>query len=304
MIGAVAAILLGFLGFVHPAFDTIANFRWHFGVGSFALALIWYIFHGRVSSALIMVIAVVGIFSCYSIKNQLYIKPLEVQLITTPDTTQYSLLHLNLYYANPTPQKVFDLIKRTKPDIMAFNELSDKWKQRLNVLDRDYPYSYHCPEWTVIGGSVIYSKLPMTSDIGKCHNYAALALKDIVIEGKIVTIGSVHLRWPWPASGPRQVDELKPVLSKLGPKVLIAGDFNSTSWSWLVRRFASYGNLKIVKYSGASWMYRAFPASLAKMFGLSLDNAMVKGAITIISTRTLEPVGSDHLPLITRFTIN
>ena len=65
------------------------------------------------------------------------------------------------------------------------------------------------PEWRDIGGSIIYSRFAMSPDEGYCHTYAALALKNFVVEDKMLAIGSVHLRWPWPASGPRQLDDLQ-----------------------------------------------------------------------------------------------
>jgi len=297
--GLATAIVIGFFGFIHPALDTIANFRWHFSVALLVMAIMWFFCFGRRGSLLLAVIAIGGWVSCYSPLSHLYIQP-----SGNLGNTRYSLLQLNLYYVNQTPQKVFDLISRIKPDILTFNELSRKWKQRLTVLDSEYPFSYYCPEWTTIGGSIIYSRLPMSDKKGSCHSFASLALKDITIAGKTITIGAVHLRWPWPASGPRQVDELKPVLEQLQDNALIAGDFNSTSWTWLVRRFANYGNLNIIRYTGASWMYRTLPTSLAGLFGLSIDNAMVKGSINIHETRTLEPVGSDHLPLYIRFSVD
>lgn len=301
--GLAAAIVVSFFGFIHPSLDTIANFRWHLSVAMLVVTIMWYFCFGRLASLLMAIVAFGGWISCYSPFNQLYIQPSDYSLKSQTGKNRYSLLQLNLYYVNQTPQKVFDLISRIKPDILTFNELSRKWQKRLTALESEYPYSYHCPEWTTIGGSIIYSRLPMSDKKGSCQNYASLALKDITIEGKVITIGAAHLRWPWPASGPRQVDDLKPVLEHIPNDVLIAGDFNSTSWTWLVRRFANYGNLKIIRYTGASWMYRMLPTSLAKYFGLSIDNAMVKGNINILDMRPLEQVGSDHLPLLIRFSV-
>ncbi len=297
------AVFLGFFGFIHPALDTIANFRWHFSIILLFLALPAILFFDKRLPIALTIIALGGWVSCLMPFSQSYIQP-QPELTGQPDSREYSLFNLNLYYANPEPEKFFSLIRRINPDILTLSELSKQWNRRLKILDKEYPYSYTCPEWTVIGGSVIFSKLPMTSKKGKCHSYASLALKDLLIEGKTITIGAVHLRWPWPASGPRQVDELEMELAKLGKDALVAGDFNSTKWTWLVRRFADYGDLKIIRYTGASWMYRALPAVLAKWFGLSIDNAMVKGDIIITNAQSLKPVGSDHLPLLIRFRIN
>ena len=289
-IGLIAALVLGFLGYIHPAFDTIANFRAHLSIALLVLCLIWIFNRGRLLVLMSATVALIGVYFSTGFLP-----------VISSNSGKYSLLNLNLYFANKTPQKVFELVKRYNPDILAFTEYSQNWQQRLKSLESQYPHTYHCAEWSAIGGSVIYSRWPMSQDKEFCSYYAPLGLKEILIEGKAITIGVVHLRWPWPASGPRQVDHLKPVLKNLAPNALVVGDFNATTWTWLVRRFASYGNLKIITTIGPTWMYRLLPISLAKYIGLPIDNVMVKGNIIVDSARTLGAVGSDHLPILVEF---
>ena len=298
MAGLCALIIGGFLGFIHPALDTMANFRIHLILLLLLLATYCYRASRAIIVLVMLLITSVGFYVGFG--GNIY------GFHTEPNSSnakQYQLLQFNLYYANETPQKFIDLVHKANPDILTLNEVSRNWKTPLLALKADYPFVHHCPEWKNIGGTVIYSRFPMQSGSDYCHDYAALALKDVVIDGKTVTIGAVHLRWPWPASGPRQVDKLQSVLGRLGPDALIAGDFNSTPWTWLVRRFAKYGNLQIVSYAGASWIHRLAPTSLASSFGLALDNAMSKGNVKVINAQTLKPVGSDHLPLLVRFIV-
>jgi endonuclease/exonuclease/phosphatase (EEP) superfamily protein YafD len=223
-------------------------------------------------------------------------------VITSADRI-YSLLQLNLYYGNKTPDKVLALIGKLDPDFITLNEITGNWKRRLKVLDKGYPYRYYCPESSHIGGNVIYSRYEMTGERGYCHDYAALAYRNVKIGDKILTIGAVHLRWPWPASGPRQVDNMKRQLNRLGPSALIVGDFNSTTWTWTLRRFAYYGGLQIITGIGPTWLHKKLPVWLAQFAGFPIDNAMVKGRVVIREARSLEPVGSDHLPILIRFAI-
>jgi len=298
-IALLGALSVGFLGSIHPAFDTAANFRAHICAALVVMALIWIFKYGVKTGLLLLLVAAGGYYLTVNI-------PAGYSQRATQDISSrqlYSLLQLNLYYNNKTPQKVFALIDDVKPDIITLNEISGSWKQRLNILDKDYPYKFYCPEWANMGGSVIFSRYAIANDQGYCHEYAALALKDIQIEDKSITVGVVHLRWPWPASGPRQVDDLKKTLNQLGPTALIAGDFNSTTWTWTLRRFAHYGGLKILSGIGPTWLHQKFPAWLIAAIGFPIDNAMVKGSIAIEDVRTLEPVGSDHLPILIRFAI-
>jgi endonuclease/exonuclease/phosphatase (EEP) superfamily protein YafD len=297
--GFVVAIGFGFLGFVHPAFDTLANFRTHFSIALIVLIVICIVTYGFKWALLSLLVAIPGIISILIADGY----PLPATKLKHPSEPTYTLLHLNLFYQNHTPDKVIKLVDRLDPDIILFNEMSEQWKYQLKVLDPIYPYTYYCPEWRQIGGSKIYSRLQTTSDSEYCHSNSALALIEITIENQIVTFGSVHLRWPWPASGPRQVDQLEPVLKQLGASAIIAGDFNSVPWSWLVRRFAQYGELHIVGKIGPTWFHQLLPISWVKLLGLPIDSVMIKGKIVVTEARTLEAVGSDHLPVLVRFSI-
>ena len=297
--GLIVAIGMGYLGFVHPAFDTITNFRVHFLIALTVLISALIVSYNIKFILISLLLATSGFV--YVIASQG-----ETQVAQEPDDSNrqtYTLLHLNLYYKNASQGKVVDLIERIDPEIIFFNEMSESWKQRLKGLISSYPYTYYCPEWQQIGGNKIYSRFAMIPDSEYCHPYSAMASTDITIENHIVTLGSVHIRWPWPASGPAQVDKLRPFLNRLGHSALISGDFNSVSWSWLVRRFAQYGNLQLIDGIGPTWLFQLLPISWVKLLGLPIDHVMVKGRVKLIEARTLEAVGSDHLPVLVRFSI-
>ena len=290
---AMSGIALGFLGQLHPFFDTGANFRAHlsFALLIFTLVLIYQrrLLIGAFAAAIVFL----GFYNS------------SAMLASASNTPgKYSLLYMNVLFSNSTPQKAFALIAKLNPDIVALSEYSIEWQSRAVSLKNNYRYSFHCPEWENIGGSIIFSRWPMEEGNEYCHDYAALGLKNIILDGKKITIGAVHLRWPWPASGPRQVNKLEPALSQLSSDALIAGDFNSTTWTWLLRRFANYGNLEIFQGIGPSWIYRHFPTTLARYAGLPIDNVMSKGIVEITSATTLDPVGSDHLPLLIKFNLS
>ena len=300
MLGTFGALVFGFFGFLHPAFDTAANLRAHLAILLFVLAGIWLILTRAKYSVLIMAFAVFSLYTCTTINVGTYFTEQNSPVETSKT---YRLLSLNLFYKNPTPQKAIDLINSANADILALSEISSAWKSRLKFLDDQYAYKYYCPEWRTIGGTLIFSRFPFSGDKEYCHTYAALALVSAEIEGVKVDIGAVHTRWPWPASGPRQLRAMKPALNALDPDALIAGDFNATTWTYMVRSFAQNGKLKIVGGIGATWIYEYLPTTLAKFFGLPIDNAMVKGRVIIKEARTLDPVGSDHLPVLIDFAI-
>ncbi len=300
LIAIFGAIVLGFLGFLHPAFDTASNFRAHLSGLLFVVAIIWLTKYRKIIGVMFMVIAAVSFYSITIVGVS--VASFENRISNNQSST-YRLLSLNLFYKNSAPEKVLELIAKTNADILALSEVSDPWKERLKFLIKQYRYSFYCPEWRSRGGTIIYSRFKFSGQQEYCHSYAALALRDFEIDGVKIGIGAVHTRWPWPASGPRQVRNMKSVLQSLGPDALIAGDFNSTTWSQLVRNFASYGSLKIISGVGPTWIFELLPGALIQYLGLPIDNVMAKGKVLIKDARTLQPAGSDHLPILIDFQI-
>jgi endonuclease/exonuclease/phosphatase (EEP) superfamily protein YafD len=298
MLGLSAAIAFGFLGALHPAFDTFAHFRLHFAVGLIGLAAIWTIKCSRVPALIFAAIGFAAIVTCAP----------GLRGVATRDTpitgeTIRRLLHVNVRYDNPEPERVFAMLAQVDADIVSANEMSRFWQLELQKRLVAYPHVYHCPEWSVIGGVMIFSKFPISPGSEFCGDYASLALVEMTIDGRSVTIGSAHLRWPWPASGPRQVDALAPRLGQLGQDALIAGDFNAATWSFLFGKFARLGGLRMVDGIGPTWLHRWFPEAAIRLVGFPIDNVLASGDIGIVSARTLDPVGSDHLPVLVEFVV-
>ncbi len=293
--GTSVGILAGFLGFLHPALDTAAHFRLHLAAGLGVLALAAIGMRARKAGAAAMLLALAATASCWQ----------AFPGFSAPAAAQgklHSLLFFNMRFDNPEPGNVIDMIRRTDADLVLLTEYSRMWEPRLVALHSAYPHRYHCAEWRDVGGTMIFSRFAF--EPGYCHAYAALGLVQVDIDGAPVTIGAVHMRWPWPASGPRQLRELRPVLEGMGPDALVAGDFNATVWSDSVARFARHGELEIVPGIGPTWMISQVPASLTRFTGLPIDNVLAKGAVTIVSAKTLPPQGSDHLPILVTFIVN
>jgi endonuclease/exonuclease/phosphatase (EEP) superfamily protein YafD len=218
--------------------------------------------------------------------------------------TRYTLLQLNLRFDNARPERFMSMVDRHKPDLILVQEVSNIWEPSLAGLAGRYPYVFRCPEWLQEGGTAILSRLPIRADSGHCEDYARFA--SVVMEfGDIpVVVGNVHLRWPWPASGPRQVAAMSGTLAAIGENALVAGDFNSAPWSHTLAQFARQGDLRIHPGIGPTWLDRHFPDILRRYFGLPIDNVMSKGKVRILSSQRLGDAASDHLPILTVFEID
>ena len=160
-LGGVAGIALGFLGFIHPAFDTIAHFRWHFALLLLGLAIIGLMMKIRRAPLILLLFAIIGVWQSGA-GNRIEPLPQAVSA-EIAGAGNISLLHYNLRFDNPRMDDVLAMIAKENPDILSLNETSRNWMPRLETLNERYPYRFHCPEWNAIGGSMIFSKLPLNA---------------------------------------------------------------------------------------------------------------------------------------------
>jgi len=295
-IGGPLIALLGFLGSLHPAFDLIAHFRYHAALGCIALALLWLVIKQWRVGLSVMLIGVYA-FSAATSGLQAW------DSVHTKTAPSYSLLSFNVLYDNPNRADVVKLIEVHDPDIFIGVEMSTQWHREIRLLTKRYKNTFHCPEWKNKGGLYIFSKFAFTNAETYCHSYAALGTQQVMIEDQTITIGGVHLRWPWPGSQPKQLKALKPVLQNLDDNALVAGDFNAATWSYTISSFATNGGLRVVPNIGLTWLHRMLPSFLTRWIGLPIDNVMHKGKVSIVDAKSLPNSGSDHLPILVQFTI-
>ena len=211
--------------------------------------------------------------------------------------TVYRLLQLNLLFDNRKPEKVFSLIGRTQPDVVTFNEVSEKWMVALGTQSAVYPYRLLCPPLAILSRRPFG---PIASQ--RCYD-EILAMVAINFGGHEVTVAAMHLGWPWPYGQFQQIDDVAPVLRTLPGTVILAGDLNAAGWSVAASRVAETGQLTLVPWVGPTWSYRSLPNWLRPWIGLPIDHVFFKGNVVIHSARVQEEAGSDHLPVLIEFSV-
>jgi len=291
-------LVLGFLGWLHPAFDSMAHFRIHLAVLLAATGLILLFVRGwRVNGAIAVALGCAAFIATTGLGGRAAALADDGQ-----DAPRYRLLQLNLRFDNPDPQSVLSLIDGAAPDVITLEEVSRMWVAQLAATEEAYPHRIICPHGSRIGGVAVLSRRPFAAP-PRCHDRGSLALATVDFDGQAVDIAALHLAWPWPFEQGWQVENLGPSLARLGDRALLAGDFNATPWSMTVRRVAAAGGLTLTRWVGPTWLDRRAPASLRPYVGLPIDHVMVKGGILAGAPRRLSAVGSDHLPVLTEFSL-
>ncbi|PTE09377.1 AP endonuclease [Mesorhizobium helmanticense] len=310
MLALSAALVAGFFGTLHPAFDSFAHFRVHLAVlmALCALPLLATSFRLQAAAALVFAVAAYATTSLplprlWPVQAAYEAKPGD-QAVYPGDQAVYRLLQMNLRFDNPTPKKVLSLIGRTNPDVITLDEVSEMWTTELGYITSAYPYRILCPYPNGVFGVALLSRRPFAAGTKPfCERRGAMAIATVDFGGIGVDVAAIHLSWPWPREQPWQIGELAEPLASLGETAIMAGDCNAAPWSAAVRRVASLGKLTVMPSAGPSWIYRKLPDFLRRYAGLPIDQVFSKGGVMIHSASRLEDNGSDHLPVMVEFSL-
>lgn len=295
-----AALALGFLGRLHPALDAFSHFRLHLAalLAVCAVALMFLRYRVNALAALLLAIGSAAVTVPY-----LPLFGLGTADAPPPsDQPVYKLLQLNVFYGNAEPKAVLSLIARQHPDIVTLDEVTERWIPELDLIKTAYPYRLEC--LAAPFSTVVLSRRPMDSGHNPyCSPDGRVAIAQVDLNGRLVNVLAMHLPWPWPFDQAEMVEAHAPLLQMLGGTSIMAGDFNAVPWSATVRNVAALGGFTRVERVGPTWIgHHAMPRGL-RFLGLPIDQVMSKGRIVVHSARTLDAVGSDHLPVLVEFSL-
>ena len=303
-LGLVTALVAGFFGHLHPALDSFSHLRLHLAALTILCGAVLLAIRQFDVSAVLFLAAGAAIILTW---QGVALEAADQRLSTQPppgNRATYRLLHLNLRHDNPSPGEVLSLIGRTQPDIVALTEVSDMWRERLEIIAHAYPHSLLCPPPSPIGGVAILSRRPFAEgNEPACHERGALAVARIDLSGEAINVAALHIGWPWPFDQPRALPRVTRHLARLRGPGIVAGDFNAAPWSWTVRSIAQESGFRIVEGVGSTWLFLSMPDWLRRHIGLPIDHLMAKGGVAPHAIERRGDAGSDHLPLLMEFSV-
>ncbi|QOR65034.1 endonuclease/exonuclease/phosphatase family protein [Cytobacillus suaedae] len=215
-------------------------------------------------------------------------------------------------------ERIANIIKRSKADIIGLNEVDvsfGKRSQFLNqaailaeLLEMDYvfgPVISRKKRDRTVGeyGNVILSRFNVISDKNHLlfsHPYLAeprgLLEVNLEVFGKVVSAFVTHLSIN-PLLQRKQIKDIEKIIQKKS-NVIIMGDFNMNPKS----RNHSYLT-KILKDTSESECGNTYPANKPRK---KLDYIFINDEIALVESKvvTIDPVASDHLPLMSKISID
>ena len=283
---ALALILLGYAGRLHPAGDSLAVFRAYL-VWVLAGAGLGLWITGRRRWAAAAVVVAAGIFATLGI--------LPFAAGSVPGRAGetghvYRHYQKNVLWMNDrTADLAADILARD-PDTVTLQEVRSPTGDSLrHALEAVYPARHYC----ALEGVEVLSRWPMIEGTGHClRGLAAMQVEGP--EGPLWVV-SMHLRWVYPFDNAAQVAELLPDLARLeGPKIL-GGDFNAPPWTSAARAIAQAAQVERVG---------RVAVSLVKVGGLlrvPIDHVYATGGRGV--SERLPLIGSDHRGIWSEFSI-
>lgn len=288
--------LTGFLGDWWWMFDLTCHFRSQYAAlllvcGGVGLLL------GMVRHALVC-----GVFAALNLTQ---IVPLYWPAGADPTSGKtWRLVHLNLYYNNPTPHKALHFLEEAQADVVVLSEITPALEQELAPLHAVYGYRQ-----AVVHeggrGIALWSRSPWDQvEIKHFVSEESPAVAAVFPgENRPWTLLGVHAPWPLGNRLTTLRNQEFQALARWAATLqssdlVVLGDLNCTSWS------SHFGDL--LHRSGLRDGRQGFglrPTWPAWFWPLSIpiDHCLISKELLITRHEVGPDVGSDHFPLVVEF---
>ena len=317
VLGALGVALLAILalfGFAVPELDLLNHAQIFLLPGTLiGLVIVAALLRGMLRSVA-MIVVLVGTAASANVMLPEFLGSLRARP-TAPASGAITMMTHNLFGMNYEMEKVVAAIRAEAPDIIVLQEYFGEQATDLHpLLLADYPFFVRCR-----GGKRanlgLYSRLPFTQvEDGACPNNAYGTTRTAHIlakfqtgDGKPFSVITTHMDWPIPITRQHeQLSALSAVVDKIEGPMILAGDFNSTPWSYALRDFVARNGLvretmNLVTYP-LSWYY--FGAWRDTIPFLPLDHVMTRGGIVVHDLHAGRRTASDHLPVVFTFSVD
>ena len=271
-------------------------------LGGLLLALlVWAVTgrHGRTTPVLVLI----GVLSALTLMiPELTAKPSPGGKV---DGETLKIVQFNLWGRNRDPEGTARWILATDPDIIVIEEGFSRSGGITRALAKRYPHRTTCAEPWPCSTMILSRRRPIAEgglSPGVSRAHLAGAWATYPAPGGPYTVVGVHYTWPWPA-GPQQRMTLRlaKVLERF-PKdrLIVSGDFNSTPWSFSLRRQDRMFGLERRTRALASWPAGDFSRlHVPSPFPLlAIDQIYAGRAWRTVQVRRGPKLGSDHYPVV------
>lgn len=302
----VTTLLLLFLLSLSPVFahwhwsvDLLAHFRLQYLVGFVLLTGLFALTKRTVYLSL----ATFGILLSVPALLPFYFQPIAVAT-PQPASQELTLLFSNINYGNTDHTRLLERINQEQPHVVAVVEaLPTEQASLATSLAADYPYQYVAQGRNNMGVAV-YSSLPFSQPPQSYYwadaRHPVVAVHIGPTQANDLTLLVMH---PPPPLIP-EFSEIRNTMftgvaeyaQRVESPLVVAGDFNSTSWSPYFQSLLTTGRLSDSRQDKG--LQTSWPSMLPAFLRISIDHILTNQAVQVLDRQVLEDVGSDHLPIV------
>ena len=208
------------------------------------------------------------------------------------------VLTQNLWARNPDPDRTARRVVAEGADVVVLNEFTTTHREAFRRAGamRTYPYQYRLTSDSS-NGMAVMSRVPIirTTRLKTSTNDVRV---DLSMPGGEVHLFAVHP--PAPTDGDRirrRIVDLSEVQAKVcaaGPRVVVAGDFNSSAGHTPFRSLASACRLRDAADVAGAGIAATWPLERLSPPLMRLDHVLVGTGLGVAGIGLIPPSGSDH----------
>ena len=292
------AALLSLGGAVSGRLDVLAHFTpFYFAGGALALVL------AAVSRAgiapILLAAAAIVISGAVMAPEFLAARP-----GATPSGKPLKLIQFNLWASNIDPERTARWIVAENADIVVIEEAIGAGARVLPAIEGRYPYRTPCQVDFDCSTLILSKAAPKAS--GDLWGAGGTPLSGAWAKfgdgADAFTVVAAHFTRPFPA-GPQQAQSrrLAEVLDRFDrSSLIVAGDFNSTPWSFAMRRQDARFGLARLTRAMSTWPAARFTRwrLWSPLPFLALDHIYAGSAWRAAGMQRGPRLGSDHYPIV------
>ncbi len=287
-----AAVLFSFLAPWLPVADSVAHFRLHLASAMAAAAILLVVLREWRPAGIAGAVATAGFLG---LSPAMAIPGTAVHAGPPASIT---LVQLNLSFRNTALDSVAALVREQKADVVTLQEVNRDTRAVIESLGDDYRQVVLCP-FAGVGGVAVLSRLELApGESSGCADGEGMAWLRVMIEGRAVSVATLHLHWPYPFRQARQIDALEPRLRKIPRPILLAGDFNAAPWSHAAARIADATETTIAGGLRPSFSIRF--GGWVPSITLPIDHVLLPNGMVVQDIRLGPGPGSDHASIVAR----
>jgi endonuclease/exonuclease/phosphatase (EEP) superfamily protein YafD len=226
-----------------------------------------------------------------------------VQNNKNEESTVLKVLSVNLLYENTEYDEIQSLIENTNPDVLILLEFSENHYLNLGTfIDENYKYASKSASF--FGENLIYSKYQIIDEeyINLSNNRSGYNTITISFKNLDYKIYAIHTAAPIN----QEYFELRNLYlndlafdlsTENSERIVVAGDFNLSPWSYYYKDFDSKINEKYLDISSSNGIISTWKMFNFLPIGNHIDHFFISKNIKFQNFKILQLKGSDHMAL-------